>query len=104
MSDTIPITLRGHEVLDSSGDAVGTITDVIYDNDRSPTEPSWLVVNPGFFRAAHYVPTAGAYATATDQVVVPFDKRWIKAAPKASGDHVITAPQRRELEVHYNLL
>ncbi len=102
--ESAAISFRGHQVIDTKGDTVGTVTDVLYDADAQPEKPSWMVVNPGIFRAEHYVPIDGAYATKDDRIVVPFDKRWIKAAPKASGDHVLNAPIRRELQVHYNLL
>ncbi len=57
----------GHQVFDDRGERIGQVTDVIYDptNDVigdpliSPT-PSWLVVDPGVLRAAHYVPVAGS--------------------------------------------
>jgi hypothetical protein len=47
------------------------------------------------------VPIDGSYVTGTGQVVVPWDKRWIKSAPKANGDHLLTEDQIAELEQHY---
>ena len=102
--ESAAISFRGHQVIDTKGDTVGTVTDVLYDGNEKPEKPSWMVVNPGIFRSEHYVPIDGAYATKDDRIVVPFDKRWIKAAPKASGNHVLDAPVRRELQVHYKLV
>ena len=104
-------TYTGHDVLDTHGHHVGKITDVIYDDAvsapvevaESPTEPAWIVVNPGVMRAAHYVPVAGSYRTDEGTVVVPWDKDWIKSATKASGDHVLNADQIEELVTHYSL-
>lgn len=98
------ISFRGHQVIDTKGEHVGKVTDVLYDANENTDKPSWMVVNPGLFRAEHYVPVKGAYATKDDQIVVPFDKRWIKAAPKAKGDHVLTEPTIRELQVHYQMI
>ena len=73
------------------------MVDVIYTDpttsDDGSMTPNWLVVDPGLLRAAHYVPIDGSYVTGTGQVVVPWDKRWIKSAPKANGDHLLTDAQ-----------
>lgn len=96
-------TFSGHEVLDDQNQYVGKVTDVIYDEptgEVSPT-PTWLVVDPGLLRTAHYVPAAGAYRTAQGAIVVPWDKEWIKSATKAQRDHILTDEQRDELRAHY---
>jgi sporulation protein YlmC with PRC-barrel domain len=92
-------TFAGHEVVDEHGEAIGKITDVIYDVNQID-EPRWLIVDPGVFRAEHYVPAAGAYTTEGGRVVVPYDKRWVRSAPKA-GDHVMTDDVLAELGRHY---
>ncbi len=97
-----------HKVLDEHDHPVGTIKDVVYgtssdhpeadDADRTPT---WLVVNPGMLRAAHYVPVSGSYRTDDGDVVVPWSSEWIKSAPKAGTDHVVTDELLAELTEHY---
>lgn len=98
-------TYTGHDVVDEHGNGVGRVVDVIYTDparsDDGSMVPNWLVVDPGPLRAAHYVPINGSYVTGTGQVVVPWDKRWIKSAPKANGDHLLTDDQVAELEQHY---
>ncbi len=98
-------TYTGHHVLDERGDDIGRVVDVIYTDpttsDDGSMTPNWLVVDPGLLRAAHYVPIDGSYLTGTGQVVVPWDKRWVKSAPKATGDHLLTEHQITELEQHY---
>ena len=32
---------------------------------------------------------------------MPWDKRWVKSAPKANGDHLLSDHQVAELEQHY---
>lgn len=96
----------GHQVLDEHGDKLGTVTDVVYDDPSGVDvavnpEPSWLVVDPGILRAPHYVPVEGSYRSQQHDIVVPWDKAWVKSAPKASGTHVLTATDRNELATHY---
>lgn len=103
-SETRP-TYTGHHVLDEHGNDIGRVVDVIYTDpttsDDGSMTPNWLVVDPGLLRAAHYVPIDGSYVTGTGQVVVPWEKRWVKSAPKANGDHLLTDSQIAELEQHY---
>ena len=96
-------TFSGHDVLDDQNQYVGKVTDVIYDENAGeiPTTPTWLVVDPGLLRTAHYVPAAGAYRTSEGAIVVPWDKEWIKSATKAQRDHILTDEQREELRSHY---
>jgi hypothetical protein len=103
----------GHDVIDEQGNTVGRVTDVIYDDaDVGPPldadgmagrQPTWLVVDPGLLRAAHYMPVAGSYRTADGTIVTPWDKDWVKSATKASSDHILTREQRDDLMSHYAL-
>lgn len=102
------ITYIDHEVLDEHGDKIGTVTDVLYDDPPAGAvgtadiaTPSWLVVDPGFMRASHYVPVAGSYRTETGAVIVPWDKDWIRHGVKAKGEHVLTREERALLEQHF---
>ena len=89
----------GHEVLDEHGLHLGVVTEVVYDTDGET--PEFLVVDPGLMRPAHYVPVAGSYHTTTGQVLVPWDKHWVKIATKVHGDHVLTEHDRQQLARHY---
>lgn len=105
--DTPRPTYTGHQVLDERGDDVGRVIDVIYTDpstsDDGSMTPNWLVVDPGLLRSAHYVPIEGSYVTDAGALVVPWDKRWIKSAPKANGDHLLSFDQIADLEAHYAL-
>ncbi len=90
----------GHDMTNQDGDSIGKITDVLYDDDDN--EPKWLVVKPGLLQSERYVPIERSYETADGHIVVPFDKKWIQAAPKA-GDHVMTAQVAGEAAGHYDL-
>lgn len=89
----------GHQVVDTEGHALGEVSDVIYDD--ATNEPVWMVVKPGLIRAQHYAPIEGSYTTDDGRVVVPFDKNWLKKAPKATGSHVLDGATVEELERHY---
>jgi uncharacterized protein YrrD len=91
----------GHNVVDTHDEPVGTVTDVIYDKDAGA--PAWLVVDPGLLRAARYVPVDRSYHAEDGSVVVPFDKRDIKKAPKATGSHILTSDVETDLIEHYGV-
>ena len=92
--------LSGLTVLDEKGASVGFVSDVIYDNgDDAPT---WYVVDCGWMRSEHYVPVEGSFVTSKGDVILPFQKRWVRAAPKAADGHVLTSALRRDLAIYYD--
>ncbi len=94
------IQYRGSDVIDPEQRLIGTIDDVVYDDDG---EPIWAVVELGLLRAAHYVPVAAGYLSDNGQFVVPYDKRTVKAAPKVRRDHVLDRSVEADLIRHYEL-
>jgi hypothetical protein len=98
---SLPTThFRGHDVVDPENRLIGTIDDVLYDHAG---EPTWAVVSLGMMRSSHYLPVAAGYLAEDGTFVVPYDKRTVKAAPKASRDHVIDPDVEHELVEHYEL-
>jgi hypothetical protein len=98
----------GHTVVDEHDHEIGTVVDVAYDDASSgagsQTEsPSWLVVDPGMFKAAHWVPVAGSYRSASDNIVVPWNRELVQHSPKAADDHRMTPALERELGQHYEI-
>lgn len=93
--------LNERSVVDPTGEKVGRVTDVLYDKDG--LDPSWLVVNPGVFRAEHFVPVDGAVPEGDDVLVIPYDVDTVKSSPKARNDHMLTNPLREVLAEHYQL-
>jgi len=98
-SDRTSETYTGHGVIGPNGETIGKVTDVVYEKGESA--PAWLVVNPGILQAEHYAPVAGSYATDDGDIVLPFDKKWLKGAPKATGDYVVDGQLEQELVDHY---
>jgi uncharacterized protein YrrD len=92
-------SLEGLTVIDEDGDSVGVVSDVICDNGS--IEPAWLVVDCGWLRSEHYVPAEGSLVTSNGEVILPFRKKWVRAAPKAAEGHVLTSAIRRRLAVYY---
>ncbi len=95
------ISYRGHTVVDPQRKQIGTISDVVYDNDGAPT---WAVVDLGPLRAEHYLPVAPGYLSETGEFVVPVDKRQVKTAPKADKTHFVDARTETKLNRHYELV
>jgi len=93
---------RGHEVIDVRGDKIGKITDVVY--DETINEPRLIVVDPGRFSAAHFVPLDGAEQTNEGEIVVPFERDLVKSSPRAHKDHVLTGHEVVEVEEHYGVV
>jgi hypothetical protein len=94
------IHYRGSDVVDPQQRLIGTIDDVVYDHDGTPT---WAIVELGLLRSSHYLPVAAGYLADNGTFVVPYDKRTVKAAPKARRDHVLDRDVESELIEHYEL-
>jgi len=96
-----PAGYRGHDVVDLSHRLIGTISDVVYDNDGGP---EWAVVDLGLLRSSHYLPIAAGYMSEAGEFVVPYDKKVVKAAPKADRSHLVDRTMEHELQQHYELM
>lgn len=94
-------TYTGHDVIDRDGETVGTVSDVFYEDGA--TDPSWLVVDPGVFRKERLVPVEGSYETREGKIMVPFDKNWIKDAPKVDGSTYPDLSLRQQSAQHFGL-
>jgi PRC-barrel domain len=92
--------LAGHLVVDDHHEKVGTVSDVLYDDDG---EPRWAVVDPGVMRSEKFVPVEGSYVTDDGEVVIPYRKEQVKQSPKAPRDHVLDSRTEGALEQHYEL-
>lgn len=94
-------SFRGHDVVDPNHRLIGTISDVVYNNDG---DPEWAVVDLGLMRSSHYLPVAAGYMTEDGEFVVPYDKKMVKTAPKADRSHVVDSLTQGRLNRHYELL
>ena len=92
----------GHAMVDEHGLHLGMVTDIV--DHPADGHAEFVVVDPGLLRPAHYVPIAGSYHTTEGQIVVPWDRHWVKTAPRATGDHVPNSHDRQALLKHYTNL
>ena len=93
-------SFRGHDVVDPNHRLIGTISDVVYNNDG---DPEWAVVDLGLLRSSHYLPVASGYMTDDGDFVVPYDKKMVKTAPKADRSHIVDSSTVGRLNRHYEL-
>lgn len=100
----------GRDAFDQSGNKIGEITDIFYD-DRTK-RPEWVAVKTGLFGAKQtFVPIHGAQLRSAagqkddgmdEGLVLAFDKDQIKGAPKIDPDSEHMTPQEeRELWSYY---
>jgi hypothetical protein len=102
MSDIDTVrTWQGRAMLDRDGDRIGSI-DAIYLDDQTG-QPEWALVNTGLFGTkATFVPLAQAFQT-DDDVLVPYDKRLVKDAPRVDVDQHLSEAEEQQLWRHYGL-
>jgi uncharacterized protein YrrD len=94
--------LAGRPVQDPQGAKVGTVADVLFDDDVS-SEPSWVVVGHGLFNLRKtLVPLQDAYSAEDGALVVAFDRDVVRHGPKASSDRP-TALEWQAANRHYGL-
>lgn len=94
--------LKDRDLVDSGGERIGTISDVIFD-EATESDPKWLVVNPGLLKAEHFVPARGAIALDDGTIQVPYDIETVKSSLKAPSDHVVPSAAKAVLRDHYSL-
>ena len=70
--------------------------------ESAGTDPAWLLVEPRWRRTARYVPFEVVYPNAAGNLVVPFDRSWVRAAPRVASDaETLSYETRRRLATHY---
>jgi hypothetical protein len=87
-------------VVDNHHAPVGKVTDVLYaDQDLTPR---FATVKTGLI-AERVTPLDGAYVSDDGVLVLPYDQKTIKHAPKAPRDHVLTPAVADEVVDHFDL-
>ncbi len=93
--------LLGAQIVDTSGENVGTVKDV-YLNDRTG-EPSWISVATGWFGHSESLLPLDRAEISIDQIRVPFDKPTIKNAPRCESGVPLSSQDEDELYRHYGI-
>ena len=92
-------SLIGAAVLDSDGDKIGTVGQIYVDTDNG--NPSWVSVRTGLFGMSEtFVPIDQA-DQAGDDIRVPFQKDFVKDAPRIDVDGALEHSQEDELYRYY---
>jgi len=88
-------------VVDSTGDKVGKVTNIFYDDQTG--RPEWLAVKTGMFGSKDtFVPIQGSTLDSDGQIQVAFEKGYIKDAPNVDTDDLHMTPEdERLLWQHY---
>ena len=95
------VSRRGQKLLDARGDKIGKIEEIY--EDRETGEPTWVLVNTGFFGSgSSFVPLAQARIQ-DDDLRVAYDKDKIKDAPRFAPDRELSEQEEAELYRHYGL-
>src|SRR5215217_5784473 len=101
MSTESVAQLRGAEVIDASGDKVGTVEEIYLDQESG--QPEWALVKTGLFGSkSTFVPLSGAQPE-DDTLRVRYEKAQIKDAPKIDADQQLSQSEERELYQHYGM-
>jgi uncharacterized protein (TIGR02271 family) len=94
-----PSNLIGATVVDSDGDKIGTVGQIYLDVETSA--PKWAAVNTGLFGMSEsFVPIDQA-DTAGDGIRVPYEKSFVKDAPRIDADGALDASEEAELYRYY---
>ena len=101
MSTESVAQLRGADVIDASGDKVGTVEEIYLDQESG--QPEWALVKTGLFGSkSTFVPLSGA-TPQDDSLRVQYEKDRIKDAPQIEPDQQLSQSEERELYEHYGM-
>ena len=90
----------GRHAYDVNGDKIGKIDHIFYD-DRTQ-RPEWLAVKTGLFGTkTTFVPITGSAQYEDENLQVPFEKDFVKEAPRLDVDEEMTHLQEQELWSYY---
>jgi uncharacterized protein (TIGR02271 family) len=89
----------GQNVVDRSGDKIGTVEDVYLDKDTR--QPEWALVNMGLFGAKQsFVPLANARVV-DGGLQTAYEKAQVKEAPRAEPGGELSQDEEAQLYGHY---
>ena len=92
---------RGRELVDRHGDKVGTVEELYL--DQQTDEPEWAAVRTGLFGTKlSFVPIQNAEPS-RGKVRVPFEKDWVKEAPRIDPEGELSQQEEAALYEHYDM-
>jgi uncharacterized protein (TIGR02271 family) len=91
--------LIGAAVIGSDDDKIGTVGQVYVDNETQ--RPQWITVKTGLFGTAEsFAPLDDASFTG-DAVRLPYDKSFVKDAPRIADDGTLSQEEENSLYAYY---
>jgi uncharacterized protein (TIGR02271 family) len=92
--------MRGATVYDSTGDKIGTVEEIFYDEDTN--RPEWIGIGTGFFGTKRVlVPIDGARVEG-DEITIRYSADQVKDSPDIDSDE-ISYETEQELYAYYRL-
>jgi uncharacterized protein (TIGR02271 family) len=93
--------LVGSTAYDRSGDRIGKIGQIYYDDDTD--QPKWVTVQTGLFGTREsFVPVQDA-EIGGDRVTVAYEKAIVKDAPRIAEDGHLSPQEEEQLYRHYGI-
>jgi uncharacterized protein (TIGR02271 family) len=90
----------GYNAYDRTGDKVGGIDQIFYDDATG--RPEWVALRTGWFGTnVTFAPIAGSTAEGEDGLRLAYDKDLIKDAPNFDVDDHLSEDEERALYAHY---
>ena len=90
----------GRDAYDASGEKVGEITNIYY--DEATGRPEWVTVKTGLFGLKQtFVPIHGSQSHGEGDLRLAFDTNMIKDAPRIDPEGRLSSEEERELWAHY---
>jgi len=91
---------RGAPVYDDSGEKIGSIEEIFYDNDTG--EPKWVGIGSGFLGTKRVLVPLESAQLGEDGLNVPYPKKLVKDSPDIDSDE-ISEQTEQELYAYYQL-
>jgi sporulation protein YlmC with PRC-barrel domain len=93
--------VAGTTVVTTDGDKIGSANQVYLDDATG--QPQWVTVNTGLFGTSEsFIPLSEAHLE-EDRLVVPFDKKRVKDAPRLGDSGHLSPGEEDELYRYYGL-
>jgi uncharacterized protein (TIGR02271 family) len=88
-------------IVDREGTKVGSIVDVYLDHETQ--RPEWALVHTGLFGTRETIVPITAFSWTGDDLVVPFEKTFVKDAPNVSRGEDLSEADEAKLAEYYGL-
>lgn len=96
-----PATLIGATVFDRDRDKIGTVGQVYV--DPRTNQPLWASVKTGLFGTSETFVPIDAATVADDEIVVAYEKEFVKDAPRIDPDGALSEDEEQSLYTYYDL-